>query len=233
MTIGEEEKVSAWETETGLINDVNGWIAHPKFGQKDEYTTAIVATGAEGGNMFLVDLIDENGEIVASQGYSIGTGWIVSDDGQSISHPKRRNVVGSTVYGQLQNRVVKDLGVNMDQYGHPTEAKSWNGLGFHWMQEEHDTVSKEKRTAAMPTEFLGKKDVSAVATAPGAAPTTTVKVTPKGEVEEQLAGLVASSENVKAFQLAATKIPGVAQDDNLMANVLDDGPEGFYTKHKA
>lgn len=224
-----QEKTSAWETETGLINDVDAYISSARFGERDEYAAAVRATGAEGGVMFIVDLLDKDGELLATQGYSIGTGWIVSDDSLSISHPKRKNVVGATLYGQLQDRVVKGLGVNMDQYGLPTSAPSWNGLGFHWIQEEHATVSGDKRTSVMPSEFLGKKEGMAAAApaTPAAAPA------PTSEVGAVLAALVAASENVKAFQLAATKVPGVATDDALMASVLDDGPEGFYAKHKA
>lgn len=223
------EPKSAWETETGLINDVDAYVTSPRFGKKDEYAAAVQATGAEGGEMFIVDLVGKDGELLASQGYSIGTGWIISDDGLEITHPKRKNVVGSSVYGQLQDRVVKGLGVNMDQYGLPTKATSWNGLGFHWMQEEHATVGGDRKTSVMPTEFLGKKEGIAVAApaspaAPAAAPVS--------DIEPVLAALVGASENVKSFQMTAIKLPAVVANDTLMASVLDDGPEGFYAKHK-
>ncbi len=216
---------SAWDTETGLINDVDAWISEAKFGKKDEYAAAVMATGAEGGDMFIVELIDEAGEVIASQGFSIGKGWIVSDDGLSISHPKRKNVVGSSRYGQLQNRVVRELKVDMATRGLPTEAKSWVGLGFHWMQEEHDTVSGEKKPGPMPVEALASKDIEAAQAATTPQPTS--------DIEKELVALIGKSKDVKAFQLAATKMPGVSDDDNLMGSVLDDGPEGFYAKHKS
>ena len=218
---------SAWDTETGLINDVDGWISpNSKFGKKDEYAAAVSATGVEGGgDMFIAELVDENGEIIAEQGFSIGKGWIVSDNGLSISHPKRKNVVGSTRYGQLQNRVVRELKVDMASRGLPTEASSWFGLGFHWMQEEHDTVGGDKKTGTMPVEALEVRDMKV------AAATTTPQ--PTSDIEKELVALIGKSKDVKAFQLAATKMPGVSDDDTLMASVLDDGPEGFYTKHKS
>jgi len=219
-----EESKSAWETETGLPNDVDGYIVNPHFGEKDEYAAAVKATGAAAAIMFLFDLVDEKGEPIGSQGYSIGTGWEVAEDGKSISHPKRKNVVGTTMYGQLQIRVVKELKVNMDKYGLPTKADSWAGLGFHWMLEEHPTVGGDKRQGIMPTEFLGEKDVSKVTVTPVAAPT--------GELETALADLAKGAENIKAFQVAAVKIPGVAADDALMAGVLDDGADGFFARHK-
>jgi hypothetical protein len=128
-----QEKQSAWVLESGLIDDVDAWITNPHFGTKDEYAEAVVAGGSNTAPlMFIVDLADENGDIIASQGWSIGTGWEVSDDGKEIEHPKRKNVVHSTMYGMLQHRVVEDLGVEMDKYGLPTNADSWDGLGFHW-----------------------------------------------------------------------------------------------------
>ncbi len=218
----------SWDTETGLPNDIDAWIGNARFGQKDEYAQVVQASGGEG-LMFLVDLIDAAGELVGSQGFSIGTGWIVSEDGRSISHPKRKNVVTNTMYGQLQNRVRKDLGIKMEERGLPTEAKCWDGLGFHWMQEEHDTVSGDKRTSLVPVLVLPAR-------APGAAPAAaTAAAAPVAGVdpalELQLKEL-AQSNDVKAFQLAAMKVPAVVANDNLMASVLDEGAAGFWTTHQ-
>lgn len=217
---------STWDTETGLPNDIDAWIANARFGVKDEYAQVVQASGGEG-LMFLVDLIDGNGELVGSQGYSIGTGWIHSDDGKSISHPKRKNVVTNTMYGQLQNRVRKDLGVKMEERGLPTDGRSWDGLGFHWMQQEHDTVSGEKRTNLMPVLVLAAKAAGA---APAAAPAATVVGVPEA-LELQLKTL-AQSNDVKAFQLAAMKLADVVANDALMASVLDEGPTGFFATHQ-
>ncbi len=222
------EKTSAWDTETGLPNDIDAWIRNAKFGTKDEYAQAVAATGAEGAIMMIFDLEDDKGEIVGSQGYSIGSGWIPSDDGMEISHPKRRNVVGSSMYGQLQNRVAKELKVDMDARGLPTEAKSWEGLGFHWLMQEHDTVGGEKKSGLMPVEFLGEKKAGA---APTKVATKTAPAT-EGTAEKALA-VLARTNDVKAFQERALSMPSVAANDELMAQVLDEGPEGFWATHQA
>ncbi len=224
MTTPREE--SSWDTETGLPNDIDAWIANARFGQKDEYAQVVQASGGEG-LMFLVDLIDEKGELVGSQGYSIGTGWIPSDDGKTISHPKRKNVVTNTMYGQLQNRVRKDLGIKMEERGLPTDGRSWDGLGFHWMQQEHDTVSGEKRTNLMPVLVLQARAAGA---APAAAPAAAV-VGIDPALELQLKEL-AQSNDVKAFQLAAMKVAAVVANDSLMASVLDEGASGFWATHQ-
>ncbi len=214
-----------WDTETGLPNDIDAWIANARFGVKDEYAQVVQASGGES-LMFLVDLIDASGELVGSQGYSIGTGWIPSDDGKSISHPKRKNVVTNTMYGQLQNRVRRDLGVKMEERGLPTDAKCWDGLGFHWMQQEHDTVGGEKKTGIMPVMVLG--------VAPAVAPTVVPAAAVAGvdpALELQLKEL-AQSNDVKAFQLAAMKVAAVVANDGLMASVLDESTAGFWATHQ-
>lgn len=220
-----EQKAAAWETETGLPNDIDAWITNPRFGQKDEYAQVVQATGGEG-LMFLIDLVDANGELQGNQGYSIGTGWIVADDGLSISHPKRHNVVGGTLYGQLQNRVLKELKVLMGDYGLPTEAKSWNGLGFHWLQQPHTTVAGPDKPGLMPVEFLGKKEGGTVTPKPAAAPAGVTS-----DLEVKLKDL-AQANTVKDFQKAALKLPAVVANDDLMASVLDEGPTGFWATHQ-
>ncbi len=217
---------SSWDTETGLPNDVDAWIANPKFGQKDEYAQVVQTSGGEG-NMFLVDLVDAEGEVIGTQGYSIGTGWIISDDGMEISHPKRVNVVGSSLYGQLQNRVRKELAVAMEERGLPTQAKSWDGLGFHWMLQEHAVVAGGTKPGLMPVEYLGEKKPGARPAAAAAAKVAGVE--PK--LELQLKEL-AQTNDVKAFQKLALKIPEVVANDELMASVLEEGTAGFWATHQ-
>ncbi len=232
-----EAQDTSWETETGLINDVDGWIANACFGKKDEYAQAVAATGTEDiGLMFMFDVIDAGGDVLGSQGYSLGSGWIPAEDGLSISHPKRNNVVGSSRYGELQNRVVKELGVDMKSRGKPTEAKSWNGLGFHWMQQEHTTVGGDIKTSLMPTELLAARPEGAPAPAAPAAgapaATTAAPAAGTGEVEVKL-GKMAKVMEIKPFQSAALGMAEVVSNDALMAQVLDESAAGFWATHQA
>ena len=179
--------------------------------------------------MLLIDIADENNEVIGNQGYSIGTGWEPSDDGLTISHVKRQNVVTNTMYGQLQKQVVKELGVDMGKYGSPINAMSWNGLGFHWMQKTHTTVSGKEATGLMPTSFLGKKDVGTGTPAGSTVPAAGTVATPGMEAALKL---VAECGTAKEFQLKVVKIPEVVGDDALMAQCLDDGAKGFFKTNK-
>ncbi len=195
--------------------------------------------GAPGGLIFLIGVADENGEVIGNQGYSVGTGWTPSADGLSISHVKRGNVVTNTLYGQLQKVVIKELGVDMGPLGKPTDAMSWNGLKFHWMQKIHLTVSGKEATGLMPTSYLGQVAVAAapaVAQPGPAQPAAAAAAAAAPAATATAAGaalkVVVESATVKEFQLKIVKIPEVVADDVLMAQCLDDGPEGFYATNK-
>lgn len=229
----EEEKVaSKWERESGLPNDFDGYMTNSRFGVKEEYAAKVQATaGAAGGPaiMFLTDLVDKDGGLMGSQGWSIGSGWTVLEDGKKINHPKRANVVEGSMYGNLQARVIDQIKVDMDKRGDPTNAASWDGLGFHWMQEEHETVASRQTpatakpaTGLMPVEYLG--ELTSIAK-------PEVKAEPVGETEAKLIGMVNAMEKAP-FQLAAMKMPDVASNDKLMTSVLDDSDNGFYATHK-
>jgi hypothetical protein len=238
MTTKPEEK-SAWELESGLPNDVDGIMTNCRFGTpREEYAMQVVAGGGarEETLMFLTDLVNEAGEELGQAGWSVGSGWKASDDGTTISHPTRKNVVISSRYGQLQYRVVKELGVDMEKYGKPTIAASWNGLNFHWMMELHDTLkvlqdgSKEKKQGLMPTAFNGVNEKFRGGAAPaGVAKAAGPKIDPK--LERQLKEL-AQTNPFKEFVKAAMKIPAVSQNDDLMSSVMDDTATGFFAQHQ-
>jgi hypothetical protein len=235
-TEGQEQ--DAWALESGLPNDVDATMWNSRFGTKDEYAQAVKLTANESslagvaGLMFITDLYNEDGELVGSQGWSVGGGWIPSDDGKSMHHPTRKNVVDTSRYGQLQKRTIKDLGVNMSQYGLPTHAPCWDGLNFHWMLEEHGTVEgKEPKRGLMPTIFNGRKEVKN-APAPAATETGPQETKVSGDVEAELKKLLDISPNVAVFQKAALKIEAVTKNDDLMADILNDGPDGYFEKNK-
>lgn len=251
MTTQPAEK-GPWETESGLIDDVDAHIVNSHFGTKEEYAQAVVENsgGEQKGVMLLFDLADDNGEVIGNQGFSIGTGWTVSEDGMTISHAKRKNVVTGTLYGQLQNQVIKNLGVDMTALGLPTNASVWNNLNFHWMQVQHATVGGESKSGLMPTIYLGvfgEETAPAPAPAaakaapaaaakpvakPAAAPKTAAVPAGRAALEAAALEIVAQTGTVREFVLKAMKLTGIADDEAFMNHVLDDSPKGFYKTHK-
>jgi hypothetical protein len=199
--------------------------------------------------MFLFDLVDAEGQVLGNQGYSIGSGWEVSEDGFEISHAKRRNVVATTRYGQLQQRVVAVLQVNMREYGTPIDARTWEGLGFHWMLEAHETLreiepgKREQKQGLMPTEFIG---VNEQIRSSGGFVQEEGGEGDEGEGEGEEAveepkmsdalmkklTELAQTNVLKDFQRAAVRMPEVAKSDAIMNYVMEDGPDGFFSRHQ-
>lgn len=230
-----EEKKSDWDLESGLPNDVDAFMSNCKFGTREEYMKQIAETGSEGeGLMFLCDLVDASGELLGQQGWTVGSGWKTEDNGASLVHPTRKNVVISSRYGQLQHRVVKELAIDMGQYGKPTVAASWNGLGFHWMLEEHETLKqveggREKKPGLMPTAFVSLNEAIRGGTAPAEAAAAKPAI---DEVLESKLRDLAQTNDFKAFVMAAMKIEAVSKNDELMASIMDDGKTGFFATHQ-
>jgi len=252
-----------WETISGLIDKQNGWMVGCRFGFKDEYAQAVAKAlsvpGAQSssseGLMFLVDYADDEGIVVASQGYSVGGGWIVSEDGLSISHATRSNIIRTSIYGQLIDTVVKGLKVDMKKYGSALRADTWERLGFYVEQKEHKTVGGQIKTSPMPVKFLGEmpnelyaKYLKNLATAPSAivgpgvagarsavgpgqiAAAKSSQASIPADIEMKLSALAKVLE-LKAFMDKALSLPGVAENDLVLSQVLDSTPQGFWAQH--
>lgn len=209
-----------WETESGLPNDIDAWVKGPYFGQKEEYKE--VAGDAV---LLILPLVDGSGEELRGPAYSIGGGWVPKDGGKRVEHPTRQRFVKTSMVGRLIDRVVKELKVPMHELGAPTSAGVWDGIGFHWMQEEHTTVSGEKRTQLMPVAYLGTKE----APAQGVVKAKGLEIAK--EVEEKLAELAKKGE-YNQFVKAALKIKEVVTNDPLLSHITDDSGAGFWATHR-
>jgi hypothetical protein len=228
---------SSWDRETGLVNDVDAVIKEAWFGKSEAYSGKITAPDASSGLQFLIKLADKDGNELGTQGFSVGSGYTPTEDGAEIGHPTRKNVVGSSRYGELQERVIEKLGVDMaSRSKNPLTAAPWVGFYAHWMQEEHATVATQrgeagakKSTGIMPTQFLGWIDVSKMG---GGAKAPTAAAEVSGDVMAKLK-VLAQKLTQPQFQTQALNISEVVNNDKLMNQVLDEGPTGFYATNHA
>ena len=207
---------STWDTDAGLPDDFDFWITSSKFGYRNEYMSGEVA--------LLIWEGESPDEDVASIIWPCGSGWEVVEQGEKVQHPKRVRFVATSIIGKLINRVVKELGVDMAARGVATEASVWNNLGFHMRREELEYGAGiledkgGKTTHLMPVAVL-EKPAKKKATA----------------VVQDLTGkkLVALAKKLgrEEFQKRAMDMEDVVASDDLMAQVLDDSDEGFWSKH--
>lgn len=217
-----------WETITGLPDDIDAWINKARFGFIDQYSQAITASGGspKESPMMLFNLVNADGEEVANVGYSCGAGWILQGDGESIEHPMRKAIIKNSMYGQLMDRVTKVLKVPMVGRGSPLVAATWEGLGFHWKQESYTTFTGKESTNLMPMDFLGQRGA-----APAAKAVAVKSPVAEGGVRGKLA-VIASAMDAKSFQRAALKLAEVAENDELLSDVLDESEGGFWATHQ-
>lgn len=218
---GTEEE---WETESGLPDDIDCWVSKSYFGYNPEYMQ---------GKVPLLIWEGESPDLVLTRpiNWPIGSGWQIIDNGARVVHakdapPKLRRFIESSIYGRLIKRL-RELGVDMKQYGSAREAATWEGLGFHLVREEIEFTGAADRgilvdrggktSHLMPTEFLGERadaEVPAVSE----------------NLMAQLKELAVKSATVRAFQVAAIKVPGVTESGDLVADLMDSGADGFYQR---
>ena len=238
---------SKWDTDTGLPDDCDIWITRSRFGTRANYL--------EGKAPLLIwdvespDYDFENGII-----WSVGKNWDVSRDGAKITHksndPKKR-VINSSMMGQLINRLVTELKLDMSKYGDPYDAQMWEGLGFHMRRQKlemrgggGDSGVPASTEHLMPVAFLGVNGEKAeAAPAPATTGRRAVRVAPPGRAKRQepdgddvrakVTKLALAMDDETDFQKAAINMGGVSDDADLMNEVMESGDEGFYAKARA
>lgn len=243
-------KGSTWDPVSGLPDDFDLWITSSTFGYLDEYQNGQAA-------LLLWDGESPDSDLDRPVIWSIGKDWEVREKGAKVINPKRgsdnQRFIDSSTYGILLKRM-SDLGKEvldvLKSRGPANEAKVWEGLGFHLKREKivrPGAASRgmiEEQEHLMPTAFLGVK---------GKGKGTSAKAEPKSESKSEptpvsesesadgndkllnsLFGL-AQSLDYKKFVKAAMAKSELEDSDNseLLAAVLDEGPDGFWAKARA
>ena len=248
------EQLGPWDVSSGMIDDVDAYLANSHFGVQTEYAAIAGADQL----CFIGDLVNPENEIIGKVVFSVGAGWKTADGGASIYHDARQNVVKSSRYGEFLMTVVQKLGVDMSQYGESAlVASSFDNLGFHWNLQKMKTVGGDEKDVLMPTSFLGvlteepaeeaTPAVAAaavkapVAKAPAAAkPALKAAAKPAGKkpgltidpnLDAQLSAM-AKAMDLGAFQKAALKLGGVTDNPPLLSSILSEGDNSYYNTHK-
>jgi len=222
-----------WILEEGLPDDFDFWITKAEFGYLPEYTDA---SGAQ------VPLLIWYGESpdgveVEHIAWSLGKGWEPIKGGKEVKHINNKDrFVKSSMYGRLIQRV-HELGVDMSQRGSAKVASVWEGLGFHMKREEiefkgllEDRGGKTSRL--MPVAFLGERK-SGKATPKPAEDKSTSPEAPKAEADDVLMKKLKALAKTKPkdeFQRLVLDMPEVVDNDDLMADLLDDSDNGFWAR---
>jgi len=229
--IRKEKKVvkdtkESWKTTSGLPDDFDFHITDSSWGFREEY---------QNGEVPLLIWMGESPDAEIDQPiiWPAGKGWEVRSDGARVEHPKRTKFVSASIYGRLIDRVVNELGVNMSSRGDAREAGVWKGLSFHMKREKLSFgtgIMEDKGGVTehlMPVAFLGEKGGVKLAGVKGEGEASS---SPGDKVLRAKLTKLAKSLSLAEFQ---SKALDLELSDDLMAQVLDDSPEGFYAKAHA
>lgn len=264
-----ETERDPWETGSGMVDDVDGYMTECFFGVDEKYNADAV--------LFCATLVDANGEPLTQIKYSVGQDWETNNDGSEISHPSKTQINQNSRFGYFIDRLAKPtsekapkdsrlvspkgkenglgLGATLRPRGTPFQAKTFEGLGFHWDLHKGATLGKDEATGnpiykdvLYPTKYIGEwKSGSASAAKTGAAAPSPKQTTPAASETPVSTGggdstdipvalrkkltLLALENDVKSFLKAAARDREVlALPDAATAHILDASAEGFHAQ---
>lgn len=240
-----DEWRETWETEAGLPDDFDFWITRSEFSYlPDQYTDA------QGRPLPLLIWYGESpdSEFDGPVTFSLGKGWEPSRDGRTVTNVEKKGkkkFVDTSMIGRLINRV-KELGAVdvLAERGPVTDAKVWEGLGFHLKREEFEykglLADKGGKTSRlMPTAFLGVRGESKAAKSEkqSAAATNTATAAAGAASNNELLikrlKALAQKLDRAEFQKKAMDMPEVLEDQDLFNSIIDDTDEGFWFRARA
>lgn len=217
-----------WSTdfETGLLDDFDFTIVRSFFAPDAKYNNGETLLLQWEGK---TDNIDQPETHVW---FPLGKGWVSKDGGKTIVHESGKAdkyFVKTSLMAKLIERCVNDFGIGeiLASRGGPFEAAPWQGLTFH-MKSETITFGAgiSDQTKVFPQRFVGAAAEAPVAANPAAAAlakAAAAKV--EKPLREQVLDVMrphkANNDFVSA-QSAALGVPGVTDDEELVAQLLDE-----------
>ena len=225
-----------WELDSGFKDDFTGRVdtAEFKINERmgDSMTLELVLTDYE--DQELVTLV-----------YTCGPGWETADGGNVVHFKGKERFTKTTKLGLLMARIIELVGVDgAEAMGDPKEAKTWVNIVMHIVSEDREyTFQGTSGTTrdSLPTEFWDNE--KAYLASQGAS----VSVTGSKKAEEvrkklaasktptpllaKLDGYAKTATSHDEFMEKALAHDEVAEDDDLVTQVTDPSPTGFYATH--
>lgn len=226
MTTGTE---TSWQTGTGFLEEFTGDVTEAWFATDAQYRNGEVV------RLHLKVATPDSDEGFVEQRYGCGPGWASFDGGKTVKHESANAKFNkNTAYGKLINAVLELVGVEaMEGRGNATEAKSWVGLGFRFGPVTDSFKDKDgnvqEYAVILPLEIAEEGGSGKAEAAPAA------KASSNGAVPKALMAKVKSlakkADTHEEFVDAALEVDGVADNDELLAQVVDEA--GIYAEVRA
>lgn len=232
-----------WGTETGLFSDYEGIVTDAWF-QTD--------SNVQDGNVYMLSLeikTEDPDHAQVFERYTCGPDWVSVDGGKTVQHPSKSKFNRNSQMGRLIDRIIEIGAVDvLGGRGTPRDAGIW--AGTTWYMEGVTSKGKIRSgpnagqdyesTKNFPTKFLGlvnpgetKADMSAL---------TAHSVTGMPEYADgagwarhadfekvaALAPLAKVSVSHADFMDKAFALPGVMDNNDLVAALAEDGTGSLY-----
>ena len=187
--------------------------------------------------------------------FALNDKWIVTDEGKSVRWDGGggKQMFGKW-YGRLMTEIVGPMLATLPDGQHPFEGDKHprdavNWIGTKWYMEDtffefsKDNPNMSDSNKLIPTSYLGRGVVAntpapiaaAAPVAPAAptAPAAGVPVGNNGGLRASAAALAPAMDDYVAWSATVTNLPGVAQDQVLLAEIADQSENGLYAQSRA
>lgn len=209
---------------SGLLDDFTGEITEAYFGTDAAYNSGDTV-------LLILELATDNPDTpTITEKLSCGTGWVIENQGASVAseNGRNRNFNKNSRVGLFLAHAAEAGALDtLRGRGTPMEAKTFQGLTFHWNRKPITGYDGQVKDVLLPSEFLhdGKAAVSSNGNGNGSAPAES------GVSAALLAKLKAAAKKAadhSEFIDAGFAIDGVTGNAEAEALVVD---EAFYTEH--
>jgi len=194
---------SAWELSDGLPGDFDAKIADCQFTFNARYNS---------GQSVVCQLVLESSDPEVGEEtilYSMGEGWEPGNKGQEARWVKdgKQKINKNSALGKFITAATNAAGDAIRTRGMPWEAKTWQGLEFHWDRETYTDLGGKERSRLLPTRLVGSVASNGKSSSAGA---DGPELPPK--VKTALMKVAAVADTHEAFVEAALAVDGVTDE---------------------
>lgn len=238
------------DLSSGLLDDYDFTVTHAWFGQVEE-------SDSDRTYLRLVGVATIDGEVEDEEHedrFGIGNGWEVVDEGAAVEHASGKNRFnGSSGIGRFITSIVEAMGDDIGDFaarGDSNEAKSYEGVTFSMKRKNYHFTNTDGEkiefslplatTVVLPDDKPKSKGRGKAAAKPATKTPAKTSGRGRGRGAKKLEGdalrdalvKMASDYDDDAFDQfvndALEKYPHIEDDDELHADLLDDGDDGIF-----
>lgn len=215
--------LETFEPGAAFADDFDGTVVEAKFGTREKYND-------KDGNPQPLLLLKLDNEEATEVAFSLGKGWTIDGDGESVS---REDGVTKFAASSMIQRLIarcKQLWPAWLEYGpvDARDARQYLGTRWHWKQEKVEYGGRlQDREHLFPATFIGTVAVEGGGGGAGAGG--------GDDLEAELAVHAMTAENHTAFVKAVLNDKPLAEKvkaKKMLPAIMNKSATGFFESHK-